>query len=104
MKSQTFEAFITYDRKAYSRISIPIDISEVSLKSYLQRNGFISEDIFEAYLTNVFVDHESDLEYSNCMEDLTEICNGKWRRLKEMGIDPQDDKVCILYIQDPQYA
>lgn len=85
--------YITYNRKHYKKVAIPVDIDEVQLKACLRDLGYIS-CFQQSYLTTrVYMENE---EKTN----LVEICTGEFRSLKELGI--VENGLIVIKKGDPE--
>ena len=71
--------YVTYDRRQYSQVGIPMDINEVELKALLRDLGYISSYRQAYFTTEVYLESDDKSE-------LTEICLDKYRTLEELGI------------------
>lgn len=71
--------YVTYDRRHLKKVTIPADIDEVQLKACLRDLGYISSFRQSYRTTKVYLKKDEE-------ETPTEICIGKFRSLKELGV------------------
>ena len=71
--------YVSYDRRQYSQVGIPMNINEVELKALLRDLGYISAYRQAYFTTQVYLESDDKSE-------LTEICLDKYRTLEELGV------------------